>query len=72
MNGVLVDRELMIRSELHHRHDVPEFGDEHPQDAEFVHSAERPFRISVLYQKVDKKLVGLWILPEGIVDKVQI
>ena len=69
---MLVDRELMIRSELHHRHDVPEFGDEHPQDAELVHSAERPLRISVFYQKVDKKLVRLRILPEGIVDKVQV
>ena len=69
---MLVDRELMIRSELHHRHDVPEFGDEHPQDAEFVHSAECPLRISVFYQKVDKKLIRLRILPEGIVDKVQI
>ena len=68
---VLVDGVMVIHVELHHRHDAPELGDEAPKNACLVHVSERSLGSVSRGQKLEKKLVGLRVDPEGIVDQPQ-
>ena len=55
---MLVDREVMIHVELHHRDHAPEFGDEVAEHAGLVHAAQHAFRIARVGQEPQEEAVG--------------
>ena len=72
LDRMFVNRVVVVDVELHHRDDGFEFGNEGPQNTQFVHASQGPFRIAVLKQQVKKDLHRLGIRPHLVVDPVQI
>ena len=52
LDDVFVHRVRVVHIELHHRHDVFEFGNKRGQYAQFVHPTQRPFRIAVFQHQI--------------------
>ena len=67
---MLIQREVMIHVELHHRHDAPEIGDEPAEHAGLVHPPQRRLDVAA-GQQVEKNAVGLGIGPQAVVDQPQ-
>ena len=69
---MLVDREVMIHVELHHRDHAPEFGDEMAEHAGLVHAAQHAFRIAGIGHQPQEQPVRRWIGAQRVVDQPQI
>ena len=69
---MLVDREVMIHVELHHRDDAPEIGDEAAEHAGLVHAAQHAFRIAGVGQQPQEQAVRRRIGAQSVVDQPQI
>ena len=72
LDGVLVHRVVVIHVELHHRHHAPEGGDERAEHADLVHQPQRPFRVVVAEQQLEKDAVGVRVGPELVVHERQV
>ncbi len=72
LDGVLVDREVVVHVELHHRHDRREFGNERAKHAEFVHPSQRALGVAPLEQHVEEDAVGLGPRAQALVDPVKV
>ena len=66
INGVMV-----VHVELHHRDDTAKFGHEFPQQAGFIHPAQRNFRRMVRGQQFHKQAVCLGVCPQRRIDEPQ-
>ena len=69
---MLVDGEVMVHVELHHRDHAPEIRDEVAEHAGFVHAAQHAFRIVGVGHQPEEQPVRRRIDAQAVVDQPQI
>ena len=65
---MLVDGEVMVHVELHHRDDTTELRHEASEHAGLVHPSQRRFRIGMRRQQIEKNAVRLGVVTQSVVD----
>ncbi len=69
---MLVDGEVMIHVELHHRHHAAEVGDEMAEHARLVHAAQGQFGIAGVGQQPHEHAVGRRAVAQAVIDAPEI
>ena len=68
---MLVDGEVVVHIELHHRHHVAERRHEPLQHTGFVHAAQGAFRVDVPGQDVEEDAVGFRVGAQAVIDQIE-
>jgi hypothetical protein len=69
---MLVNREVVIHVELHHRHHAAEIGNEAAEHAGLVHLAQHALRVARIHQEPHEQAVGRDLVAQLVVDQPDI
>ena len=72
LDRVFIHGVMVVHIELHHRHDGCEFGYKRPQNTQFIHAPQSPFRVAVLDHRLKEQPVGYFAVTHLFVDQMQV